>query len=72
MPRSKTGKLAGMAEAASILGVSNSRVDQLMKSDPKFPEPLDVIAATPVWWQTDIAYYGLTRNTKSGRKAKEK
>lgn len=66
------GQIAGLHEAAEILQVSDTRVLQLMVSDPKFPQPFDEIKASRLWWKTDLAYYALTRQKgKPGRPRKE-
>lgn len=66
------GQIAGLHEAAEILQVSDTRVSQLMVSDPKFPQPFDRIKASYLWWKADLAYYALTRNRKPGRRPKGK
>jgi hypothetical protein len=65
-------KLAGMHEAANILGVSGARVDQLMKADPAFPKPIARLRSTPVWVVADLVFYGLSRNKKAGPRKKVK
>lgn len=57
MPRSSKGILAGMAEVASTIGASKAYAHHLSQKDPEFPEPYDVVAATPIWLQTDIDAY---------------
>jgi hypothetical protein len=46
-------KLAGIHEIAELRGVSRQRAGQIAaKAD--FPEPIDRIAAGPVWWLADV------------------
>ena len=44
----------GFAEVAKFLNISRQRVTQLRKSDPRFPEPVSTLQATPVWESADI------------------
>lgn len=46
-------KLAGLAEVASLAGVSRKRAWQLTRH-PQFPSPVIVLAATPVWRVSDV------------------
>lgn len=57
MPRSKKGILAGMAEVATAIKSSKAYAHALSQKDPDFPEPYDVVAATPIWLQKDIDAY---------------
>lgn len=41
--------VVGMAEVASIIGVSRQRVFQLARDYPDFPEPVAVLASGRVW-----------------------
>jgi predicted DNA-binding transcriptional regulator AlpA len=41
--------LVGVAEIASMLGVSRQRVDRLIRTDPQFPAPAAVLTAGRVW-----------------------
>ncbi len=41
--------LAGIHEIAKLRGVSRQRAS-VIASGPSFPEPIDRIAAGPVWW----------------------
>ncbi|HTU13674.1 MAG TPA: hypothetical protein VMF31_00625 [Solirubrobacterales bacterium] len=49
-------KLAGIAEIAALLDESRQRVNQLVDNSEKngFPEPIDRIAAGPVWKHSDV------------------
>lgn len=42
-------RLCGLHEAAEILGVSDTRVGQLAKQDPTFPEPIDGLKCGRIW-----------------------
>lgn len=44
----------GMAEIASLLGVSTARVNQISKSYKDFPKPTSVLRLGPVWNKSDI------------------
>jgi predicted DNA-binding transcriptional regulator AlpA len=46
-------KLAGLAEVAGLAGVSRKRAWQLTQH-PKFPAPVQELAATPVWRESDV------------------
>jgi hypothetical protein len=56
----------GVGEAAAILGVSKQRVFQLRKANLDFPEPYQVLAATPIWTLRDVERFARTRRTKPG------
>lgn len=60
-------KLAGVTEAAAVLGVTPQWVSQL-RTKGLMPEPLDELACGPVWLMAEIKVYALTRNTKPGRR----
>lgn len=49
-----TQHLVGVHEIAELLGVSRQRVDQLANDDPRFPEPVAVLAAGRVWERADV------------------
>jgi prophage regulatory protein len=53
-------RLAGIREAAEILGVSRQRVNQLERLKG-FPKPLDRIAAGPVWRRADVEKWAKRR-----------
>ena len=61
-------KLAGLAEVASLAGVSRSRAGQLA-NHPDFPEPVDRLAMGPVWVEADVTKF-LAAPRKPGRKPK--
>ena len=61
-------KLAGLAEVASLAGVSRQRAGQLA-SHPDFPEPVDRLAMGPVWIEADVAKF-LATERRPGRRAK--
>lgn len=62
--------LAGVAEAAEIVGVSKARIGQLTTSDSGCPEPLQYLKSGPVWLLADIEAYAASRNTQPGRRRK--
>ena len=61
-------KLAGLAEVASLAGVSRKRAWQLTQH-PAFPEPAQVLAMGPVWCEADVQAF-LATPRKAGRKPK--
>lgn len=65
----KFPKLAGLAEIASLAGVSRQRASQLA-NHPDFPEPVQRLAMGPVWREADVTKF-LTSPRKAGRKPKE-
>lgn len=48
-----TENLCGTAEAAAVLGVLKQRIHTLRKR-PDFPQPVVVLAATPLWDKTAL------------------
>jgi predicted DNA-binding transcriptional regulator AlpA len=59
-------KLAGLAEVASLAGVSRQRAAQLA-AHPQFPEPVDRLAMGPVWREADVKAF-LAVERKPGRR----
>ncbi len=49
----KFPKLAGLAEVASLAGVSRKRAWQLTRH-PAFPAPVQPLAMGPVWLESDV------------------
>jgi predicted DNA-binding transcriptional regulator AlpA len=49
-------KLAGLAEVAGLAGVTRQRAFQLTKVRT-FPQPVQVLAATPVWLESDVVTF---------------
>ncbi len=64
----KFPKLAGLAEVAGLAGVSRKRAWQLTQHKD-FPAPVDHLAATPVWRESDVQAF-LAVERKPGRRAK--
>lgn len=62
-------KLAGLAEVASLAGVSRQRASQLSKH-PDFPKPVAELAMGPVWREADVQKF-LDTPRKPGRRPKE-
>lgn len=62
-------KLAGLAEVASLAGVSRTRAAQLA-AHPDFPAPVDRLAMGPVWREADVRTF-LATPRKAGRRPKE-
>ena len=61
-------KLAGIAEVASLAGVSRSRAGALA-IHPDFPEPVQRLAMGPVWIEADVVKF-LAMPRKPGRRPK--
>jgi len=59
-------KLAGLAEVASLAGVSRTRAGQI-SNHPDFPEPVQRLAMGPVWLEADVRKF-LTTPRKPGRR----
>lgn len=62
-------ELAGVSEAAAILGVSRQRVHQLARRHdaiPSFPIPVARVKATPLWTRASIQSYAEQRRTTPG------
>lgn len=49
-----THHLVGVAEIAKMLGISRQRVDELLRTDPAFPEPAARLTAGRVWETADV------------------
>jgi predicted DNA-binding transcriptional regulator AlpA len=47
--------LVGVTEIAEMLGVSRQRVDQIVRSDGRFPKPVAELHAGRIWLRTDVA-----------------
>ena len=61
--------LAGLAEVASLAGVSRTRAGQLA-AHPQFPEPVQRLAMGPVWLESDVTKF-IAAPRKPGRKPKD-
>jgi predicted DNA-binding transcriptional regulator AlpA len=59
-------KLAGLAEVASLAGVSRQRAAQLA-AHVEFPKPVARLAMGPVWREADVKAF-LAVERKPGRK----
>jgi predicted DNA-binding transcriptional regulator AlpA len=46
--------LVGLTEIAEMFGVSRQRVDQIVRADPTFPEPVAVITAGRIWRRSAV------------------
>ena len=62
-------KFAGLAEVASLAGVSRTRAGQIA-NHPDFPEPVQRLAMGPVWLEGDVKKF-LSTPRKAGRRPKE-
>lgn len=62
-------KLAGLAEIASLAGVSRQRAGQLA-AHPDFPGPVQRLAMGPVWRESDVLRF-LATPRRPGRKTKK-
>lgn len=51
-----TDDILGTAEVAEVLGVSKQRIHALRKM-ADFPEPVAVLASTPVWHRPEIVHF---------------
>jgi predicted DNA-binding transcriptional regulator AlpA len=47
-------ELMGVSEIAELLDVTRQRVNQLVQTDPTFPEPEAELAAGRIWIRSDI------------------
>jgi predicted DNA-binding transcriptional regulator AlpA len=61
--------LVGVAEVAEMLGVSRQRVNQLVQTDPDFPEPEVVLAAGRIWLRSAIEAWGSAHPRRQGAAA---
>jgi prophage regulatory protein len=46
--------LVGAAEIAELLGITRTRVNQLVTDDPSFPTPAAELTAGRVWKRSDV------------------
>lgn len=46
--------LVGAAEIAELLGVTRTRVNQLVADDPSFPVPAAELTAGRIWKRADV------------------
>lgn len=61
-------EVLGVTEVAALLGISRQRVDQLSRSDPDFPEPLETLGRGRVWERRAVAKWAkATGRTIVGR-----
>jgi predicted DNA-binding transcriptional regulator AlpA len=47
-------ELMTSSQVADLLGVSRQRVDQIVKTDPTFPQPAAVLPSGRIWERADI------------------
>ncbi|HEV3231792.1 MAG TPA: hypothetical protein VG245_06030 [Candidatus Dormibacteraeota bacterium] len=69
LSRSNAPDLVGVAELATLLGVSRQRVSQLGDSNA-FPRPVAQLAAGPVWLRQHVGRFVETWNRQPGRPRK--
>lgn len=71
-PSAPRGGLAGVAEAAELLGVSRQRIAEIRKDHKAFPAPVADLAAGPVWDRAELERFDRTWERKrTGRPRKE-
>jgi chromosome partitioning protein len=67
-------KLVGLAEVATLFGVTKQVVANWRKRKPTFPEPLAELRSGPVWLTSVIMAWarteGVIRRTKGGSAAR--
>jgi hypothetical protein len=68
-PAALDGHLVGIAEAATILGVSPSRTSHLTHRED-FPPPEATLACGPIWRRSSIVEFAATYRPKVGRPRK--
>jgi predicted DNA-binding transcriptional regulator AlpA len=51
----------GVAEVAELLNVSRQRVDELLRTDSTFPQPLAHLTAGRIWRRGDVKDWALAR-----------
>lgn len=56
--------VVGIREIADVLNLTTQRVDQLARTDPRFPAPAAVLAAGRIWRRADIEQWA----KKTGRR----
>lgn len=64
--------LAGVAEAAEILGVVRQRVPQLLAKHADFPPPVAELKSGPVWDREQVEAFGRTWERRPGRPRKNR
>lgn len=63
--------LAGVAEAAELLGVSKRRVRELQQVHSDFPAPAAELRAGPVWLRPDLVAWAAKWPRRTGRPRKK-
>lgn len=63
-------RLAGTAEVAELLGVSRTRVSQILRDRDDAPRPLELLASGPVWRLADWSTFKEGWQRKGGRPRK--
>lgn len=59
----------GVAEIASLLGVTRQRVNALLKSDPTFPPPVAELSAGRIWMGVEVRRWMRQRGRAASNRA---
>lgn len=70
-PDGRPLRLAGIAEAAAIYQADKSQTRRLLARDDA-PQPIDTIAAGPIYDREDLEHHAAARTRKPGRPKKDK
>jgi FtsZ-interacting cell division protein YlmF len=54
--------LVGVAEIAGMIGISRQRVNELVRTDPGFPEPEAELAAGRIWTKASVEAWMIARS----------
>jgi predicted DNA-binding transcriptional regulator AlpA len=63
----QTHQLAGVSEAADVLGIVRQRVHQLLTTDQDFPKPIATLRCGPIWDTSELRTYNKKRPKTTGR-----
>jgi predicted DNA-binding transcriptional regulator AlpA len=67
-----TLRLMGVTEVAEFLCVPRSRVYELDRRNPRFPQPVARLACGPIWRAEDVEAFENGWERKPGRPRKQK
>lgn len=60
-------ELMGVHEIAELLGVSRQRVDEITRTDARFPEPVDTLRSGRIWRRRDVEAWAAATGRDVGR-----
>jgi predicted DNA-binding transcriptional regulator AlpA len=61
VPKNKKLDLVGVAEIATMVGVSRQRIDQIIRTHADFPPPVAELVAGRIWLRSDVQIWARRR-----------